>query len=256
MQISVLPTTDEMAQAAAAQAAALLKDAIAQKGRATFVAATGASQFKFLNILTSTSDIDWARTAMFHLDEYVGLPETHLASFRRYLRERLIGRVHPGTVHLIQGDAPDPQAECRRLNRLIASHEVDVAFVGIGENGHLAFNDPPADFEVEDPYILVELDEACRRQQVGEGWFASLEEVPRRAISMSIKQIMRSRAIICTVPDLRKARAVHDCFTGDITPLHPASILRQHERAYIFLDADAASMLQTSSPDAFRHRTG
>jgi glucosamine-6-phosphate deaminase len=236
-----------MAQAAAAKAADLLKGAIACKGHAAFVAATGISQFEFLDILISTPGIDWTRTAMFHLDEYVGLPEDHPASFRRYLRERLIERVHPGEVHLIQGDAPDPQAECQRLNRLIARHEIDVSFAGIGENGHLAFNDPPADFEVEDGYIVVELDEACRRQQLGEGWFASLEDVPRRAISMSIRQIMRSRAVICTVPDRRKAQAVHDCFSGEVTPLHPASILRRHACAYVFLDAEAASLLEVDS---------
>jgi glucosamine-6-phosphate deaminase len=233
-----------MALAAAAKAGELLRDSIASKGRAAFVAATGASQFKFLDVLTSDPEIDWSRTSMFHLDEYIGLPETHLASFRRYLQERLIDRVHPGTVHLIQGDAPDPQAECQRLNRLIASFEIDVAFVGIGENGHLAFNDPPADFEVEDPYIIVVLDEACRRQQLGEGWFGALDEVPRRAISMSVRQIMRSRAIVCTVPDRRKAQAVYNCFTGEVSPRNPASILRQHERAYVFLDGDAASLLK------------
>jgi len=243
MQILVSPTKMEMAQAAAAKAAELLKDAIARQGHATFVAATGASQFEFLDALTCTPDIDWFRTTMFHLDEYIGLPETHPASFRRYLNERLIGRVHPGTVYLIQGEAPDPQTECGRLNRLIASYEIDVSFVGIGENGHLAFNDPPADFEVEDPYIIVELDEACRRQQLGEGWFTSLDEVPRRAISMSVKQIMRSQFIVCTVPNRRKSQAVYDCFTGEATPLHPASILRQHDHAYVFLDADAASSL-------------
>ena len=243
MHILVSSSKIEMAQAAAAKAAELLKDAIARKRHATFVAATGASQFEFLDALTSAPDIDWSRTTMFHLDEYVGVPETHPASFRRYLSERLISRVHPGTAYLIQGDAPDPQAECRRLNRLIAGYEIDVSFVGIGENGHLAFNDPPADFEVEDPYVIVELDEACRRQQLGEGWFASLDEVPRRAISMSIKQIMRSQAIVCTVPNRRKSQAVHDCFTGEVTPLHPASILRQHDQAYVFLDADAVSLL-------------
>jgi len=244
MQMHVFSSKAEMAQAAATKAAESLKDAIARKGHATFVAATGASQFEFLDALTSDPEIDWPRTTMFHLDEYVSLPETHPASFRHYLKERLINRVHPGTVHLIQGDAPDPQAECQRLNRLIASHEVDVAFVGIGENGHLAFNDPPADFEVKDPYIIVELDEACRRQQLGEGWFASLDEVPHRAISMSVNQIMESQVIVCTVPDHRKAPAVRDCFAGKVTPLHPASILRQHQHADIFLDADAASLLK------------
>lgn len=244
MHMHVFSTKIEMAQAAANRASELLREAIARYGQATFVAATGASQFEFLDCLTSSADIDWSRTTMFHLDEYVGLSETHPASFRRYLKERLINRVHPGTVHLIVGDAPDPQAECRRLNALIGGQRVDVAFVGIGENGHLAFNDPPADFEVEDPYIIVTLDEACRRQQLGEGWFASLDEIPRRAISMSIKQIMRSRAIVCTVPDRRKAQAVHDCFSGEVTPLRPASILRQHEHAYLFLDAAAASLLK------------
>jgi len=243
MQIAIFPTKAEMAQAAATMAAELLQDAIARKGRATFVAATGVSQFEFLDTLASAPGIDWTRTTMFHLDEYVGLPESHPASFRRYLKERLIERVRPGTVHLIEGDAPDPQAECRRLNRLIARHEIDVSFVGIGENGHLAFNDPPANFEVDDAYVVVELDEACRRQQLGEGWFASLEEAPRRAISMSIRQIMRSRAIVCTVPDRRKAQAVRDCFSGGVTPLHPASILQQHAHAYVFLDTDAASLL-------------
>jgi len=243
MQISVFPNKIEMGQAAAARAAELLIDALARQGHATFVAATGVSQYEFLDALASTPGIDWSKTTMFHLDEYIGLPEAHAASFRRYLKVRLVDRVHPGTVHLIQGDAPDPRAECQRLNGLIAEHEVDVTFAGIGENGHLAFNDPPADFEVEDPYIIVELDEACRRQQLGEGWFASLDKVPRRAISMSIKQIITSRAIVCVVPDRRKAQVVHDCFTGEVTPWHPASILRQHERAYVFLDTDAASLL-------------
>jgi glucosamine-6-phosphate deaminase len=243
MEMHVFADKYQMAEAAAARAAKLLRAAIDRRGQTAFVAATGASQFEFLEALTTTPDIDWSRTAMFHLDEYVGLSETHPASFRRYLKERLIERVHPGTVHLIRGDATDPQAECQRLNALTSGREIDVSFVGIGENGHLAFNDPPADFEVDHPYIVVELDEACRRQQLGEGWFDSLEEVPRRAISMSIRQIMRSRAIVCTVPERRKAQAVRDCFTGEITPLHPASILRQHERAYVFLDVDAASLL-------------
>jgi glucosamine-6-phosphate deaminase len=247
MQTFVFPTRIEMAQAAATRAAELLVNAIARKGHASFVAATGASQFEFLDGLTSIPGVDWSKTTMFHLDEYVGLPEAHPASFRRYLKERLIDRVHPGVVHLIRGDVLDIQAECRRLNRLIADHNIDVAFVGVGENGHLAFNDPPADFEVEDPYIVVELDDDCRRQQMGEGWFASLEEVPRRAISMSIRQIMRSRAIVCTVPDGRKAQAVYQCFTGEVSPLNPASILRQHARANVFLDTDAASLLSQQS---------
>ena len=243
MQKFVFPTKMEMGEAAAIKAAELLREAIARKGHAAFVAATGASQFEFLGALTAMADIAWDRTTMFHLDEYIGLPETHPASFRLYLQERLIDLVHPGTVHLVQGGAQDPQAECRRLNGLMAECEIDVSFVGIGENGHLAFNDPPADFEEEAPYIVVDLDEACRRQQMGEGWFQSLEEVPQQAVSMSIKQIMKSKAIVCTVPDRRKAQAVRDCLTGEVSPSYPASVLRQHEEAYLFLDADSASLL-------------
>ncbi len=243
MQISVFENKEEMARAAASTAGALLKESIRTKGRATFVAATGASQFEFLDALTADVEVDWDRTTMFHLDEYVGLPQTHPASFRRYLKERLINRVHPGDIHLINGDAANAEAECGRLNRLIAGYDIDVTFVGIGENGHLAFNDPPADFLTTDPYIVVELDDDCRRQQLGEGWFESLSQVPQRAISLSVRQIMQSAALVCTVPDKRKAQAVHDCFTGEVTPLHPASILREHENADVYLDADAASLL-------------
>ena len=243
MQIAVYGTEHEMAQAAAARAAELIEEAVARRGEATFVAATGNSQLEFLDELARNPAVDWSRTTMFHLDEYLGLPATHPASFRDYLTRHLIERVHPGRVYLIEGDAPDAEAERRRLNQLLSNHEVDVAFVGIGENGHLAFNDPPADFEVDDPYLVVALDEACRRQQVGEGWFASLEDVPRQAISMSIKQIMRSRAIVAVVPERRKAQAVFDCFTGAISQLHPASILRRHDRAYVFLDDESAALL-------------
>jgi glucosamine-6-phosphate deaminase len=232
-----------MSRAAAAKAAGFLREAISRQGQAAFIVATGASQFGFLEALCGEAGIDWARTTMFHLDEYAGLPETHPASFRRYLKERLIERVHPGQVHLIAGDAPDLEAERRRLNAILARTPVEVAFVGIGENGHLAFNDPPADFETEEPYIIVELDEACRRQQLGEGWFPTLEDVPRQAVSMSIRQIMKSRAIVCTVPDTRKAQAVYDTLTGEIGPQHPASVLRTHPDAALFLDDAAASLL-------------
>lgn len=244
MELQVYPTSTEMARSAAAFAARFLREAIARNGSATFVAATGSSQFEFLEILTSLPEIDWSKTSLFHLDEYAGIPASHPASFRRYLQERLIGRVHPGTVNLIQGDASDLQAEITRLNRLISATAVDVAFVGIGENGHLAFNDPPADFITEDPYLLVDLDDACRRQQLGEGWFKTLEDVPRKAVSMSIRQILKSRAIVCTVPDQRKAQAVHDCLMLPVSPLHPASVLRRHANAHLFFDQAAASLLE------------
>jgi len=243
VKIEVFKTRAECGAAAADRGAEILKQAIADKGRASFIVATGASQFDFMKALTQQAGIEWHKTTMYHLDEYIGFSADHPASFRRYLKERLVSVVHPGTVHFILGEAADPAAECRRMNDIISRDKIDVAFVGIGENGHLAFNDPPADFDTELPYIIVELDEACRQQQFGEGWFSSLEEVPQTAISMSIKQIMKSAAIICTVPDERKARAVKQCFEGAISPMHPASILRKHPDTYVYLDEPAASLL-------------
>lgn len=243
MKIEVFSTKEKCGVAAADRGADILRRTINSKGKASFIVATGSSQFDFLKALTAKEEIDWRLTTMYHLDEYIGFPETHPASFRRYLKERLVDVVHPGTVHFIRGEAADPAAECRRINDIILQDIIDVAFVGIGENGHLAFNDPPADFDTEVPFILVKLDEACRRQQLGEGWFASLEDVPATAISMSVQQIMKSEKIICTVPDERKARAVKQCFGAEISPLHPASILKKHPRVYIYLDNNAASLL-------------
>ena len=243
MKIEVFKTKAECGAAAADRGAQILKKTIAAKGRASFIVATGASQFDFMKSLTQKDGIDWQNTAMYHLDEYIGITERHPASFRRYLKERLVDVVQPGTVHFIQGEAADPAAECRRMNNIISQDKIDVAFVGIGENGHLAFNDPPADFDTELPFIVVELDIACRQQQFGEGWFATLEDVPTTAISMSIQQIMKSETIICTVPDDRKATAVKQCFEGDVSPMHPASILREHANAFVYLDEPAASQL-------------
>jgi glucosamine-6-phosphate deaminase len=179
---------------------------------------------------------------VFHLDEYIGISEEHPASFRKYLRERFADIVAPGEFHYINGNA-DPIKECIRLGNLISKHPIDVAFVGIGENSHLAFNDPPADFTTDEAYIVVTLNEACRRQQMGEGWFATISDVPAKAISMSVKQIMKSKAIICTVPDLRKAEAVKKTVEGSISPEIPASILRNHEAVWLYLDNDSASLL-------------
>lgn len=243
-EVKIFATKKEMGKIVAEKAAKILKKTIEKKGEAVFVAATGASQFEFLEVLASIPSIDWSKTTMLHLDEYIGIPDDHPASFRKYLKKKLIDKVHPGTVHLINGNVENPELECKRLSKIINEREVDVAFVGIGENGHLAFNDPPADFNTEKPYIVVELDEACRRQQLGEGWFKSLNEVPKRAISMSIKQIMKSRNIICTVPNSRKAQAVKDCLEGDISPEHPASILKKHKNASLFLDKDSAKLLK------------
>ena len=252
MNLYIYPTRLETSRKAAAQAAEMLRQAIRERGKAAFIAATGASQFDFLQALTSAPGIDWSKTVMFHLDEYVGLPETHPASFRGYLRERLVSQVQQGgqnlgEVHWVEGDAADLGASLAALNQRIAQETIDVAFVGIGENGHLAFNDPPADFETEAPYIVVKLDEACRRQQLGEGWFPSLEAVPEQAISMSIRQVMKSRAVICTVPDARKAQAVRDCLSAGVTNLHPASILQRHAHCFMYLDHDSASLLPRPS---------
>ena len=236
----------KLGETAARDAAELIQQAIMSRGIAYVIAATGASQFEFLDALV-LHDIDWQRVEFFHLDEYVGLPETHPASFRRYLTERIIDRVHPKAFHLINGEAVDPRAECRRVGELISRHTIDVAFVGIGENGHLAFNDPPADFETEEPYLVVTLDEACQLQQLGEGWFKSLNEVPAQAISMSIQQILKAHHILCIVPDQRKAEAVKACVEMDVSPMRPASILRQHSSVKLYLDRESSALLRGSS---------
>ena len=236
-------TPQELGIAAGQRAASLIKKTINQKGSANIILATGTSQFETIRELISDPEIAWEHVQMFHLDEYIGLPITHKASFRNYLLERFVNLVPTlQMAHLIHGEI-DPEAECKRLGALIHQHPIDVALVGIGENGHLAFNDPPADFETENPYIVVALDEACRAQQMGEGWFDSLEDVPKKAISMSIKQIMKSRHIICSVPDERKAQAVHDCLRSDISPLFPASILQSHPNCEVYLDTESAKLL-------------
>lgn len=238
----VLEDKMSLGSAAADQAAAAMRRAILDHGYARIIAATGASQLDFLDALTASRNIDWPRVELFHLDEYVGLPITHPASFRKYLLERLIHKAGIENYHLLDGSG-DPDEVIRGVGNALQWAPVDVAFVGIGENGHLAFNDPPADFQTEEPYLIVELDEACRRQQVGEGWFASISEVPRRAISMSVRQILKAKEIICVVPDARKARAVKLCFEGEVSPMAPASILRTHPAATIYLDRDSASLL-------------
>jgi glucosamine-6-phosphate deaminase len=248
MDVEVFDSRLELAQAAANEAASLIRHAIAARSQAYLIAATGTSQFEFLDALVLQPEIDWRQVTFFHLDEYVGLPKTHRASFRRYLHERIVERIQPRAFHFLNGDAPEPAAECRRVGELISRQTIDAAFVGIGENGHLAFNDPPADFETEEPYVIVELDEACRRQQVGEGWFESIEAVPTQAISMSIQQILKARNVLCVVPDRRKARAVRDCLELAVSPLHPASVLQQHTRATIYLDTESAALLKSSTP--------
>jgi glucosamine-6-phosphate deaminase len=246
MKIRTYVDRPTMSRAAARQAAQAIRAAIEERGGARIIAATGASQFAFLEALAETPGIDWPRVEMFHLDEYVGLPVAHPASFRRYLLERLVNRTGIARYHLLDAE-DDADAVAERVGREVARAPIDVAFVGIGENGHLAFNDPPADFETERPYLIVALDDACRRQQVGEGWFASIGEVPSHAVSMSVRQILKSREIICVVPDARKAEAVRACFDGDIAPTAPASILRTHENTVVYLDRDSAALLAPST---------
>jgi len=242
MQVRVFADQPSLARAAADSAAERIRDAIASAGEARIVAATGVSQMPFLDALTQKPEIDWSKVEMFHLDEYVGIADSHPASFRRYLRERLIEPAGISRFHLLEADR-DPIEVCRRVGQELATRPADVAFVGIGENGHLAFNDPPADFDTEAPYLIVSLDEACRRQQVGEGWFKSVDEVPQRAITMSIRQILKARAIVAIVPEARKADAVRRCFEGEISPAAPASILRTHPATVLFLDEDSARLL-------------
>jgi len=247
MIIKVFDDKLSLGRAAAEQAANAIRDAIHKNGEARIIAATGASQFELLDALTTLPGIAWERVVMFHLDEYIGLPANHPASFRRYLRARLIDRVGITHAHLLDSDQA-PADVIRNVGNALQKAPIDVALVGIGENGHLAFNDPPADFETEDPYLVVTLDEACRKQQLGEGWFADLSEVPQQAISMSIRQILKAREIICAVSDARKTRAVAACLEGEISPLAPASILRTHPNTTVYLDKSAAALLRSTTP--------
>lgn len=231
---------------AAKLGAAKLRAALADRGRANIILATGASQFEMLAALLEEPGIDWSKVKIFHLDEYIGLPADHPAGFRKYLWTRFISKlpVPPAAFYPVDGSSDDPETVCAELGAIIRENPVDVAFIGIGENGHIAFNDPPADFETEKPYLVIRLDEKCRRQQLGEGWFPTLADVPERAISMSVKQILKSKAIINTVPDKRKAEAVKGALEGPLTNRCPASILRTHPDVATFLDRGSASLLE------------
>lgn len=248
MQTAVHPDRPSLGKAAAHDAATALRTALAARGTATLVVATGASQFDTLSAFVAEPGIDWGKVTVFHLDEYVGLDATHPASFRRFLLDRFVNRLPtpPAAFHQIDGRA-EPEAECRRLAALVPTGTFDVATIGIGENAHLAFNDPPADFDTEDAYLVVNLDEACRRQQVGEGWFGGLDEVPTQALSMSVRQILKSRAIFCMVPDERKAAAVQASLEGPVTNLVPASILQTHADTRLYLDPASSSRLQPAT---------
>jgi glucosamine-6-phosphate deaminase len=243
MRLKVFNDKITLGRAAAEQAATAIRRAISERGEARIIAATAASQLAFLDALTKASGIDWTKVEAFHLDEYIGIPITHPGSFRKMLMEQLVVKTGIRQYHLLAGDAAEPAAVVRQIGTQLASAPIDIAFLGIGENGHIAFNDPPADFNTEEPYIMVTLDEACRQQQVGEAWFADLSQVPKQALSMSAKQILKAKEILAVVPDKRKARAVKACFEGEISPMAPASILRRHPNATVYLDTNSASML-------------
>lgn len=248
MEIIVSENKNRLGEKAGKTAASVIRKAIAEKGTANIILATGQSQFETLEQLVSEQDIDWGKVRMFHLDEYIGLKESSKASFRKYLKERFIEKVTPLLeAYLINGEATDPEQECERLGQIIQKYPIDLAFVGIGENGHLAFNDPPADFETENAYLVVNLDEKCRKQQLGEGWFATVDDVPRQAISMSVKQMMKAKKIICACPDNRKAQAVKNCITLPVSNLHPASILQEHPDCALFLDNASAALLNEAN---------
>src|SRR5580698_4817965 len=243
MLISLFNDRVDLGRAAADQAAVAIRRALAERGGARIIAATAASQLEFLDTLTKAPGIDWSKVEAFHLDEYIGLPVTHPGSFRKMLLEQLVEKTGITNYHLLDGDATDPLEVVRRVGKQLASEPVDIAFLGIGENGHIAFNDPPADFQVDEPYIIVNLDDACRQQQVGEAWFADLSQVPKRAISMSVRQILKAKEILAVVPGPRKAQAIKTCLEGPISPMAPASILRTHRNATVYLDKDSASLL-------------
>ena len=254
MIFKIFEEKKDLAKAAAIHAATAIRGAIQERGLARIVAATGASQIEFLEELTATAGIDWQKVELFHLDEYIGIPMTHPASFRKYLQERLIDKTGITLLHLLNG-SDNPAEVVRRASEAIRAAPIDITFAGIGENGHLAFNDPPADFETNDPYLIVSLDDACRRQQVGEGWFADFQAVPRQAISMSVRQILKSKAILAVVPDARKAQAVKACFERPISPMAPASILRTHASATVYLDRQSAASLGRATLSAFAAST-
>lgn len=250
MLIRMFGDIPSLGKAAADQAATAIRDAIAARGQARIIAATAASQLEFLDALTKEPGINWTKVEVFHLDEYIGLPITHPGSFRKMLMEQLVSKTGIKRYHLLEGDATDPAAVLREAGKELASAPIDIAFLGIGENAHIAFNDPPADFDTEEPYIIVSLDEACRQQQVGEAWFADISQVPKRAMSMSARQILKAKEILAVVPDKRKAQAIKACVEGEISPAAPASILRRHPNATIYLDHASASLLSPALQSA------
>ena len=234
MRIVISKTADELGKRAADAAEIIIKDAISKNGEARIILSTGASQFETLKYLTE-KDIDWSKVTMFHLDEYVNLPETHPASFRKYLKERFVAKTNVGKAHFVDGT----KENIAFLTEEIRKAPVDLGIVGIGVNGHIAFNDPPADFETKEAYIIVDLDETCRNQQVGEGWFKTFDDVPKQAVSMSVYQIMQCKNIVTAVPHAEKAWAIENTLKGELSNTVPATMLKMHDNWQLFTDANS-----------------
>lgn len=241
INISISETAKKAGLKAALKASELINNAIAEKGHARIILSTGESQFEVLDCLVKMP-VEWSKVEMFHLDEYVGLPKSHKASFRKYLEDRFVNIVHPKAVRFVNGEG-NIQDNIEQLTRQLRSDEIDLGLIGIGENGHIAFNDPPADFDAKDSYRVVNLDYNCRMQQVGEGWFATEEDVPKQAISMLPRQIMKCKAIITVVPHKKKAQAVYNTITEKVTDMVPATLLKTHPQWYLYIDDESASML-------------
>lgn len=243
MEVRICHDADSLGAAASRKCAQIINRAIAEKGEARIILSTGASQFETLSHLVS-EDVDWNKVTMFHLDEYVGLPESHAASFRKYLKERFISKVNLKAYHLVDGR----KEQLEEISRLLCEKPIDLGLIGIGENGHIAFNDPPCDFDTQEPYIIVNLNDTCKRQQVGEGWFASVSEVPSQAVSMSCRQIMKCLNIVSAVPHKVKAEAVRNTlYSKVVTNTVPATLLKTHGNFTLFLDEDSASLIDECS---------
>ena len=242
--VEVYDSEMALGRAAAHAAVSILREAIAERGEANLILATGNSQLTFFEALRGDDSLEWSRVRLFHMDEYLGVTAEHPASFRRFMKEGLLEYVTPMDFYGIAGDTADPEAEARRYTELLQAHPTDLCCLGFGENGHLAFNDPPyADFDDPAWVKTVELDAMSRRQQVGEGHFGTLDDVPTYALTLTVPALLAARRVLAIVPEERKAGAVKAALTGPVTPDLPASILRRTPHARLFLDRDSASLL-------------
>ena len=242
MKLHVLETEKELGQVAADLIAEGLISAINEKGEANYLVSTGSSQFTTFEALIANKNIDWTKVTMYHLDEYVDLPESHIASFRKYLKERFVSKVPLKKAVFVNGEG-DIEENLRMLEEELAAHPIDVGAIGIGENGHIAFNDPPALFEKEGAYHVVNLNDTCKKQQVGEGWFATIDDVPKQAVSMTVHQILQCEKIVSCVPYKVKANAIKATLENDVTNTVPATIMKGHKDFVLYVDRDSASLV-------------